>query len=337
MTSSIASRAPSDKPLAKRQASSTFRDAKPGHGNVSVDVCICTFRRASVLDTLESITRQRLTPEITLRMIIADNDALPTMRGAITKFAASCREVVEYRHVPAGNISLARNACLERADADYVAFIDDDEVADPDWLRNLIARAEETKADVVFGPALAVYPDSAPAWMRENDFHSNRPGRRGGIVETGYSSNVLIRWRGGRFVQERFRLCFGRTGGEDVEFFFRLHRMNALLDIAPAAIVREPVQPNRLSLNWLIVRRLTLGRIYGAFAAEESRRRRMGLFGSAAAKALYCALRTLPALPRRRATSFWALRAAFHAGVCAGCVREPKQEFYGKPAEGEPA
>jgi succinoglycan biosynthesis protein ExoM len=305
--------------------------------NVSVDVCICTFRRASVLATLDSITRQRLTPAINLRMIVADNDALPTMREAIKAFAASCSDVVKYYHVPAGNISLARNACLENADADYIAFIDDDEVADPDWLHNLITRAEEADADVVFGPAFAVYPTSAPGWMRENDFHSNWPGRRAGIVETGYSSNALIRWRGRPFTQERFRLSLGRTGGEDVEFFFRLHRMSARLDIAPDAIVREPVQPNRLTLSWLIVRRFTFGRIYGAFAAEESSGRRVRLFGSAAAKALYCALRTLPALASRRATAFWALRAVFHAGVCAGCLREPRQEFYGKMCQGQAA
>lgn len=334
--SSIAPQTPSAEPWAKQDPPDA-PITRPGNRNVSIDVCICTFRRASVLDTLASITGQRLPPGITLRMIVADNDDRPTMRGAIQEFAASCSHVVEYRHVPAGNISLARNACLESADADYIAFIDDDEAAEPDWLRTLIARAEEAEADIVFGPALAVYPPSAPRWMRENDFHSNRPGRRGDIVETGYSSNVLIRWRGVPFAQERFRLSLGRTGGEDVEFFFRLHRMNARLDIAPGAVVREPVQPNRLGLGWLIVRRFTLGRIYGAFAAEESARRRAGLFGVAAAKSLYCALRTLPALASRRATAFWALRAVFHAGVCAGCLREPKQEFYGKTGEGQAA
>jgi hypothetical protein len=34
-----------------------------------------------------------------------------------------------YVHAPARNISIARNACLDAADAPLIAFIDDDETA----------------------------------------------------------------------------------------------------------------------------------------------------------------------------------------------------------------
>ena len=45
---------------------------------------------------------------------------------------------ITYVHAPARNISRARNACLALATAPLIAFIDDDEVASPQWLAALM-------------------------------------------------------------------------------------------------------------------------------------------------------------------------------------------------------
>jgi glycosyltransferase involved in cell wall biosynthesis len=57
---------------------------------------------------------------------------------------------------------VARNACLDAATAPLVAFIDDDQVASPEWLVALVGTLESSNADVVLGPVQAVYgPDRA--------------------------------------------------------------------------------------------------------------------------------------------------------------------------------
>ena len=66
--------------------------------------------------------------------------------------AHDCGLPVLYLHAPACNISVARNACLRAATAPLVAFIDDDEIASPDWLVLLIAALEGSHADVVLRP-----------------------------------------------------------------------------------------------------------------------------------------------------------------------------------------
>ena len=53
--SSVASQTPSAEPWAKQNPSDALTP-QTGDGKVSVDVCVCTFRRASVLDTLQDLS-----------------------------------------------------------------------------------------------------------------------------------------------------------------------------------------------------------------------------------------------------------------------------------------
>ena len=53
-----------------------------------VDVCACTFRRASVVDLLRSLAKL-VTPGWRMRVIIADNDDQPSARETVERaFAA---------------------------------------------------------------------------------------------------------------------------------------------------------------------------------------------------------------------------------------------------------
>ncbi len=95
---------------------------------------------------------------------------------------------------PAGTWPAARNACLEAADGDFIAFVDDDEVVSEGWLKALLAKAQASGAAAVLGPVRAVYEPDAPEWMVAGDFHSTMPVFVGGEIRTGYTCNVLIRW-----------------------------------------------------------------------------------------------------------------------------------------------
>lgn len=292
-----------------------------------VDVLLCTFRRPEVTEALASLGRLDLPEGVALRIVVADNDEAPSAEARVTAAAAALPCPVSYLHAPARNISIARNAGLEAADADWVAFMDDDEAADPGWLAALLAEAERSGADGVFGPALSDYPPEAPEWMRRQDHHSNVPERRGGVVETGHTCNALLRWQGAPWQGQRFDLGRGRSGGEDTEFFFRLHRMGARFEIAQEAIVREPVAPERLSFRWLRRRKFRMGQSYAASAPGGAARLKLGL--SALGKATVCGLAALAFLPSADRRNFWALRGALHAGVCSGCLSLKQAELYG--------
>ncbi|WP_328517738.1 glycosyltransferase [Devosia algicola] len=228
---------------------------------VSVDICICTFRRPFLAETLRSLAALKI-DQVKLRVVIADNDTVPSAQDLVATTRADFPWPIIYVHAPAANICIARNACLDAADADYVAFIDDDETVSPKWLSALLAEGRETGADAVLGPVRAVYDPATPDWMVKGDFHSTLPVIVNGAIRTGYTCNVLIR-RAGPFVALRFDLAFGQSGGEDTDYFHRLNALGGTIVQAPDALVYEPVPANRAGLPWLIRRRLRMGQTHG--------------------------------------------------------------------------
>ncbi|MEM8579872.1 MAG: glycosyltransferase family A protein [Pseudomonadota bacterium] len=297
-----------------------------------VDVAVCTYKRLSIRETLDSISAQILPSDVTLRVLVVENDDQPNMRPTILDHANALGLNLRYVHAPGSNISIARNACLENSGSGILLFIDDDEVADHDWVKNILESWRRSSASVVFGSAIAVYPPDVPAWLKGNDFHSNIPIPNKGIVETGFSSNVLLDRSDERVRGARFDLKFGRTGGEDVDFFFRLHRDNVPMAIANDAIVREPVLPNRTSFRWVLRRRIMTGSIYGTCAASGDTLKRAHLFMTSTVKAAYCGLRSFVAAPYQAKRVFWIMRGSFHAGVAFGCISRIRREVYGSNA-----
>ncbi len=303
------------------------RPAPQPAGERHASILVCTFRRPQVGATLQSLLDQALPPGIAIDVVVADNDATPSARAAVEAAALRAPCPVAYVHAPAANISIARNACIAAATGSHLAFIDDDEIAAPDWLAALLARMDATGADGVFGPAISVYPETAARWMREQDHHSNIPELRDGEVQTGHTCNALLRWQGTPWEGQRFDIARGVSGGEDTEFFFRIRRLGARFDMALDARVFEPVSPARLSYGWIRRRKFRMGQSYATSAVGP--RATAVLLGKAAAKAAYCHLRAGLAWRNEAARAFWLLRGAMHAGVCAGCLGLRGVSIYG--------
>lgn len=296
----------------------------------SLDILLCTFRRPEIRQTLLSLDAMEVPQGYDIRVVVADNDDTASARDTVGACAAAMRLPVQYCHAPARNISIARNAGLDAATArgaDWVAFLDDDEIADPDWLRQLLDRADKSGADAVFGPSLARYDEDTPDWIRRRDYHSNRPERRGTLVETGHTCNALLRWRDMPWQAERFDPARGKAGGEDTEFFFRLHQGGARFEICDQAIVRERVAPERVSFRWIFRRKFRSGQSYAACARGP--KARLGLALTAGAKISVCTAAALAFAWSQDRRNFWVLRGALHAGVIAGCLSLRQPEIYG--------
>jgi succinoglycan biosynthesis protein ExoM len=280
-----------------------------------VDVCVCTFRRPSLWDTLQSLAVQVLPPDVVLRVIIADNDTAPSAYPIIVRAGAELGLQCEYRHAPARNISIARNACLEAATAPFVAFLDDDEVADPSWLATLLAALHGSDRDVVFGLVKARYSASLPAWVRRADLHSTHPViGADGRIETGYTGNVMMRHS--VIGRHRFDPVLGRSGGEDTQFFAALCALGVWLHYVPSAVVYEDVPAARARLRWLLMRAFRAGQVHGRIQATRTART-MGPAALAASKALYCVAGAAVRLASPVGWRRYLVRATLHAGVVA--------------------
>ncbi|WP_298434756.1 glycosyltransferase [uncultured Jannaschia sp.] len=305
-----------------------------------VTVGICTFRRSSLLATLDTIERQVVPPGISLRIVVSDNDTQPSAKDALAEFAARSRHEVVYLHAPAGNISVARNAILDegvRRGSTRLAFIDDDELAPPDWLQSLLERMAEDGADAVVGPVRAIYEAEAPAWMRALGIHDTIPelDPRGRPI-AGHSCNVLLNTDAAAFQGLRFDLGRGVSGGEDTAFFEAARRRGARMAVAPDAWLTEPVPPDRARLRWLLKRRYRMGQTHGSLLSEGATVGDAALnLARAAAKVGWCAVATLVTAPVARRRNANLLRGALHVGTMSALLGVAPVRIYGEPVSAD--
>ncbi len=282
-----------------------------------IDICICTFRRAHVANTLASLSIIEMPFNSSLRIIVADNDEVPSAQVMVAQAAEQHGLNVTYIHAPARNISIARNACLDAVDADFFAFVDDDEAVTPQWLLNITNKQKDSQADIVLGPVLAVYDARSPKWLLDGDYHSTRPVWVKNRIITGYCGNVLMRAASPALAGLRFREDLGITGGEDTDFFSRAHEKGATIDYAENASIYEGVPPERANFSWLKRRKFRYGQTHAMQLIEAGKPRLKNTI-KAGIKAALCFFMVIwsPFSGRK-----WILRGMLHCGVVSGLRR----------------
>ncbi len=206
------------------------------------------------------------------RLIVVDNAPEPLADAVISAEYPEAR----YVHEPRPGIAVARNAALMAVpgEARAVVFIDDDERADPGWLRALIDCANRSGADTVSGPVRSVFPDGAPAWLeasgyiRRTDFPTGPWGYRPA------TNNVLVRagWFDGPGGL-RFDEAFNLTGGEDSDLFERMQAAGAQSWWCAEAVVSEDVPLERTTPAWMRQRGIRAGHVRALKLAKRGARR----------------------------------------------------------------
>ncbi len=296
-----------------------------------IDIAVCTYRRPQLADTLRSLGALSVPEGVELRLIVADNDVTPSAAAVVRDMAGRLPFPVAYVHCPASNISLARNACLDHAQSEWLAFIDDDCSASPQWLAALVETARSTGADAVLGPVEAIYDEAAPKWMRRGDFHSTNPVFVRGKLLTGYTCNVLMHIAAPSLRGRRFNLALGRTGGEDTEYFAGMVRDGGRLAFADEALASEPVPADRARFGWLAKRRFRTGQTHGRLIAQANGGVSLASVALAAAKVAFCAggavLTAFSPVLRNR----YALRGIMHGGVVSSLLGVREIALYGEP------
>ena len=104
-----------------------------GKGSLSISVIIITRNRAeSLKDTLTSLVKQSRQPD---EVIVVDNGSTDNSREITSNFTT--RLNIKYVYEGQRGIPYARNTGIRLATKDIIAFIDDDCLADKNWLKYL--------------------------------------------------------------------------------------------------------------------------------------------------------------------------------------------------------
>ena len=229
-------------------------------------VGIPSYRRPVELrKCLETVSAQTDLAEIDVRVLVADND--PEQREGLCvaeELAESFPFQLKAQLVEAPGISAVRNVILDHANywgADFIAMIDDDESADPGWLRTLVYVQRQFNADVVGGPSIPFFQGPVSSEIIHSKAFSYNAQEGDGPVPIVHATNNVLLSRNAllRLGAPEFDDAFGLTGGGDKEFFTRLKNQGASFAWASKAITYELVPASRMTTRWILRRNYRIG------------------------------------------------------------------------------
>lgn len=226
-----------------------------------VSVIISTYskeRLRYLLDCITSLNRQSLQASEIILVLDPDPDLVAFYKS---KLPENVRILVSQRP----GLSNARNAGVRSAKGEIIAFIDDDAVADENWLRELVKDYEDTNVVGVGGLIKPLWEDQLPSWFPEElnwvigCSYKGLPEHKAS-VRNPIGCNMSFR----KTVFEKvgfFRSDIGRFGknllaSEETELSMRVLNkiQNSKIIFEPSAVVHHKVNKRRGNLRYVWVR-----------------------------------------------------------------------------------
>jgi glycosyltransferase involved in cell wall biosynthesis len=196
-------------------------------------------------ETVESLLKQTVQPE---EIIVVDS-------GSLAPFVYDHPKVKVIRTSSEIGLSLSRNLGVRASKGDVVAFIDDDAIADEDWVKGISNSIQN--ADIVGGPVKPLYLSTRPKWTNDPRLTTtvlgitrcsqdvigcNMAVRREVFQRIGYFNSSLGRIRG------------KLLSGEEGDFFRRAQRCGMRNEFTKLMKVSHKVFPYRLTFRYLLNR-----------------------------------------------------------------------------------
>lgn len=243
-----------------------YRTEELNADEIEIVVTLPTFKRPEqVLLTLQSLASQTVTKPYAV--IVMDNHEDGEGAESAANFMAehNVNGLVIIAH-DRGNCHAYNagwtTALKEFKNFKWLAVIDDDEIADENWLHNHLKTLEDTKSDIVGGPQLQQFHEgTADVWKRHPVFKPHYDTT--GTVPILYSSgNVVIKREVIDAMPRPFLdPQFNFIGGGDSDFYRRCAVKGFRFAWCNEAPVFEDVPERRATFRWVNARSYRNGAI----------------------------------------------------------------------------
>jgi GT2 family glycosyltransferase len=240
-----------------------------------ISVVICAYTEArwnQTLAAIESVRAQSM-PAQEIIVVVDHNSAL------YGRLAAALPDIRVAESSGAPGLSGAKNTGVALARSEILAFLDDDAVAAPDWLRSLADSFADPRVIGAGGLALPRWETERPRWFpAEFDWvigcNDVRMPRFVARVRNLMGGNMLLRREAFGLAGE-FRAGIGRSAGkqplgcEDTEFCIRLSQQSpaAVLVYDSRAVIWHLVPAARCRFSYFVSRCFGEGLSKAAVAA----------------------------------------------------------------------
>lgn len=122
-----------------------------------ISVVLATHRGAERIGAMLNALAAQTLPASRIQLIVVENGTRPAVEASVRAFGAATGIATVYRHVDEADVGAARNVGLAEVDRRFVAFVDDDDELEPDYLLSLWLSADEST--IVLGRLADVHPD----------------------------------------------------------------------------------------------------------------------------------------------------------------------------------
>ncbi|MCA6449296.1 MAG: glycosyltransferase family 2 protein [Chitinophagaceae bacterium] len=231
---------------------------------LKISVVICTYNRCVYIrDAMESLYNQTLGKDA-YEVIIVNNNSTDHTKEVCEHFISNHGKANFYYHNESKQgASFARNTGASYARSPLLCFMDDDAIADKDYLERIV-RFFDTHPDAggLGGRIIPRYLPSEPAWMSHyvsslvGHFHYSKDVTVFAPNKYPLESNMIIRKADfdaiGGF-NEALPGVMGtlRIGGEGKDFFFRLKALGRTIYYDPAIRVQHVVEISKLTREYM--------------------------------------------------------------------------------------
>jgi glycosyltransferase involved in cell wall biosynthesis len=144
-----------------------------------ISVVVCTHNRAALLaDCVDSLLNQTVDKN-RFEIIIVDNNSTDNTEETAKELVKNHNNIKYFKESIIG-YSAPRNCGWKNASGDIIAYIDDDEIAAPDWLESIEKAFQiEEKPDIVGGICMLKYDADPPGWFIESMGGTNKNRQKG--------------------------------------------------------------------------------------------------------------------------------------------------------------
>ncbi|MFY9690280.1 MAG: glycosyltransferase [Candidatus Acidiferrales bacterium] len=248
---------------------------KLNNDSMSVTVVLCTYNRCEELrQALQSIAASQMPSSATWEVLVVDNNSTDATAGVVGDFCRRYPGRFRYLFEPKQGKSYALNAGVANANGEILAFVDDDVLIGPRWLRNLTTDLRSGEWAGAAGRILPADNFNPPAWLWwqqcagmlcANFDLGNQPAELD-FDHPSCGANMAFR----KAVFEKyggFRVDLGPSpdrnvpgANEDTEFARRLMKAGESLRYEPLALVHHGIPQARINKQFFLSRWFDFGR-----------------------------------------------------------------------------
>lgn len=196
-----------------------------------------------------------------IEIIVADNSPDLSAKEQTRNLFKLTGLKTYYISVPEPGVANVRNAALSVASGRFIAFLDDDQEAAPDWLSFMVSQCRRDKTSAVFSQIVSRSKVKDKNFLSKLDFfsrlHNNKPsgltgkfyGCGASLVDLSLIDPTLI----------EFDTARNQTGGEDDAFFSAIQKNGGTFSWSKEAVVYEDIPKNRMSKHYICLRSFAYG------------------------------------------------------------------------------